>query len=773
MGEGYLIHRFIEILLMTNPRTFSLIVNRNPSSRTGLFQAIRIWSRVVFLMILLAGKGLQAVETPLSSVVPAAYGLIERVIPHEAGHVVVETLSATNDQDVFEVEGRGDKIVLRGNSGVSIASALNWYLQNECHCDISWNCGDQLRVPKPLPAVPEAVRIASPHKYRYAYNFCTHGYTMAWWDWPQWQRELDYLALNGINLALIIEGQESVWVQTLKNLGYTDEEVRAWLVMPSHQPWMYMDNMESYGGPVPQELMARRLELGRKILSRMRELGMEPVLPGYYGMVPPDFQKRFPGTKVHVQGDWGKLKRPDILDPADPVFAKVAREFYAAQNQLFGGANFYAADPFHEGGSTENIDMPAAGRAIFDAMNGATWVLQSWQANPRREMIDALDKNKLLVLDLFCEDHENWRLRDSFYGTPWLWCTIHNFGGNVDMGGRLAWMGQGPVAAMADPQKARMSGIGALMEGSQVNPVVWEYFFGNAWHTTAPNLSRWLDDYVRRRYGAEVPAAQQAWKILAGTIYNAPVAHGEFPVNSVVCARPSLDPNQRAREWASTEPYYDTGKLVTAWKLLLDSAPQTKSSDGYRFDLCDVSRQVLANLARDYDRQIIAAYKSGDAQALRVLTGKMLGLIRDLDVLTGTRQEFLFGNWLADARSWGQTGTEKDLCERNARELLTVWTSNDSITDYSNRQWSGLLGDFYYHRWQLWLEALSNSLTSHVPLDEAATRNHIRDWELSWTRQTGGHFATKPHGDTVAVSLELFARYSPDASLPEAARQAK
>jgi hypothetical protein len=587
---------------------------------------------------------------------------------------------------------------------------------------------------------------------------------MAWWDWPKWERELDFLALSGVNLALVIEGQESVWVQTLKSFGYTDAEVRAWLVMPSHQPWMYMDNMESYGGPVPEELVARRLELGRKIVVRMRELGIEPVLPGYYGMVPPDFQKRFPDAKVHAQGDWGKLKRPDVLDPNDSMFPKVAAAFYEAQHNLFGGAHFYAADPFHEGGSTEGIDIPAAGRAIFNAMSGATWVLQSWQANPRQEMIDALDKNKLLVLDLFCEDHENWRLRNNFNGTPWLWCTIHNFGGNVGMGGRLAWMGEGPVKAMNDDARGRMSGIGLLMEGSGVNPALWELFLENSWRTNAPDLENWLDDYAPRRYGAKIPAAEEAWKILAATVYAPPAKAGEYPVNSVVCARPSLNPEQRAREWAGTEPSYDTAKLVTAWKDLLDAAPWAGASDGYRFDLCDVGRQVLANHAKDYHRQIIAAYKSGDAKALRRFSDKMLGLIRDMDELTGTRKELLLGTWLADARSWGGTKAVKDLCERNARELLTVWTSNDSITDYANRQWNGLLGDFYFHRWQMWLDALNRSLADRVALDETATRKRIRDWELSWTRQTEGDFATRPSGDVVAISKKLFAKYGDEAA---------
>jgi alpha-N-acetylglucosaminidase len=171
-------------------------------------------------------------------------------------------------------------------------------------------------------------------------------------------------------------------------------------------------------------------------------------------------------------------------------------------------------------------------------------------------------------------------------------------------------------------------------------------------------------------------------------------------------------------------------------------------------------------LGTRYNQQIIAAYQTRDAAALRKLSDKMLGLIRDLDELTGTRCEWLLGVWLADARSWGATPAEKDLCERNARELLTTWTSHDNITDYANRQWNGLLGDFYYHRWEMWLKALNDSLAHGTALNTTITRNQIREWELSWTRQTNGHFATKPHGDVIAISKKLFKKYGPDASQP-------
>jgi alpha-N-acetylglucosaminidase len=722
-------------------------------------------------LFLLAGNGLRAADNEQTT--RAAEALIARIVPDAAQHFIVETIPAEKGQDVFEIESRGGKIILRGDTAVAIASALNWYLQNSCRCDISWNCGDQLRLPRPLPALPVKIHIVSPHRFRYAYNFCTYGYTMAWWDWPKWEHELDYLALNGVNLALVIEGQESAWVQTFKNFGYSDEAIRSWVVDPAHLPWMEMDNMESYGGPLSPQLVARRLALGQKIIARMRELGMEPVLPGYYGMVPPDFHKKFPAANVHAQGDWVKLKRPDILDPTDAMFAKVASAYYAAQQTLFGGANFYDADPFHEGGSTTNIDITAAGRAIQGAMGNATWVLQSWEKNPRQEMVDALDKNKVLVLDLFCEDHENWRLRNNFNGSPWLWCAINSFGGNTKFGGRLAWMAQGPEAALTATNKGRMSGIGALMEATGVNPALWERFWGNSWSAGTPDMDLWLSLYAERRYGAKIPTAEQAWDILADTVYSEPppsTAHHNKPAVDMrpILTQPKLPASmiQPIPDRPITQIHYDPAQLVQAWKLLLAAAPQAKMSDGYCFDLCDVGRQALANLSANYNRQITNAFQMRDAKKLQEAGDKMLGLIRDLDELAGTRREWLLGIWIQNARSWGGSREERDQCERNARELLTTWTRYDNIPDYANRQWNGLLGDFYYHRWQMWLEALNASLANNTPFDETATRDKIRNWEVAWTQQTGGHFLTKPHGDAIAISQKLFDKYAEEASMP-------
>jgi len=701
----------------------------------------------------------------------AARQLARRVAPALAGKVTFETIPLDNGHDVFEVESLGGKIVLRGNDGVAMASALNYYLEEFGHCEISWNCGNQLALPNPPPPVPRKVRVVSPHRYRYVYNYCTHGYTMAWWDWPRWERELDFLALKGVNLALIIEGQELVWIRALRQFGYTDDEVRQWLCLPSHQPWQYMSNMEDYGGPVPASLVDRRVALGRKIVARMRELGMEPVLQGYYGIVPSDFRKRFPAAQIHPQGEWGGLKRPDMLDPLDPLFARMAAAFYKVQTEQFGRARFLAADPFHEGGRMEGIDLAACGRAIYGAMGRSspevTWVLQSWQENPRQPMVDALDKSKLLVLDLFCEDRENWRARGQFGNTPWLWCTIHNFGGNVGLSGRLDALREAPVKAFAEagPGRGQMRGIGALMEGSETQPLLWELFFGNAWRSEAPDAGRWLRDYGLRRYGREAPAAQHALQILSETVYGP--AAGDYPLNSVVCARPSLEPYPKARFWGSTEPTYDTTRLVEAWRSLLEAAAACGESDGYRYDLVDVGRQVLADQAGRYHRAIVRAYARKDAAAVKQLGGKLLGLMGDLDELLATRKEFLLGIWLADARRSGATKDEQDLCERAARELITTWTRQDTVTsDYANRQWAGLVGKFYLPRWQTWLGALQSALAAGQAIDVDATRARIREADLAWTRRHDPYPVT-PRGDVIEVSRRLLGKYSADASAPD------
>ena len=162
----------------------------------------------------------------------AARGVLQRVVPEVADAFVLETIPPVDGRDVFEVESADGKIVVRGSSGVAIASGANWYLKYLCHCHLSFN-GDQLQIPQPLPVVAEKIHRVSPYKYRYCFNFCAFSYTLAFWDWAQWQRMIDWMALHGINMPLAVTGQEAVWQNVYRRRGLTDEQLAEFFVGPA------------------------------------------------------------------------------------------------------------------------------------------------------------------------------------------------------------------------------------------------------------------------------------------------------------------------------------------------------------------------------------------------------------------------------------------------------------------------------------------------------------------------------------------------------------
>jgi alpha-N-acetylglucosaminidase len=157
----------------------------------------------------------------------------------------------------------------------------------------------------------------------------------------------------------------------------------------------------------------------------------------------------------------------------------------------------------------------------------------------------------------------------------------------------------------------------------------------------------------------------------------------------------------------------------------------------------------------------VNAYQKKDRPACRTAAARLLQLIRDMDELAATRQEFLLGRWIAEARAWGANDEERKLNEWNARNILTLWGPKDSsLKDYANRQWSGLLADFYLPRWKMFFERLDTALAEGQAFDAKRFEQDVRTWEEQWTHRTDA-YPTAPRGDSVAVAKKLWARYRP------------
>ena len=685
----------------------------------------------------------------LAVVVKAAspiQGLLERIDKGASRKFVIEQVKSPTD--FFELDQKGDKVVIRGNNYVSIATGVNWYLKYYAGIQLSWN-GMTAQLPAVLPAVPQKERHETDLKYRYDFNYCTYSYTMAFWDWDRWEKEIDWMALHGINLPLAVVGADVVWYNVLTKLGYTKDEINEFIAGPAFQGWWLMNNLEGWGGPNPNSWYKQRETLQKQILKRMREYGIRPVLPGYSGMVPHNAKERL-GLNVSDPGLWCGYRRPAFLQPTDPRFNEIADLYYKEMSRLYGKADFYSMDPFHEGGNVAGVDLNAAGQAIWGAMKKANpkavWVAQAWQANPRPQMIGNLEAGDLIVLDLFAESRpqwgdpaSTWYRKDGFGQHDWIYCMLLNFGGNVGLHGRMNQLVNGYYDACAHVNGKRMRGVGATPEGIENNPVMFELLYELPWRAERFSPDVWLQGYLKARYGGELsPEVMEAWRALEHTVYNAPKnSPGEGTLESLLCARPGFHLD-RTSTWGYSKLFYSPDSTSKAADLMLSVAEQYKGNNNFEYDLVDIVRQSNTDKGNALLEDISQSYDRKDKENFRKQTQQFLELILSQDSLLSIRKEFSVSSWLTAARSLGNTDAEKKLYEWNASALITVWgdsiaSNQGGLHDYSHREWSGLLKDLYYPRWKVFFEQKQQELDGK----SAGEAINFYGMERAWAEKIG------------------------------------
>lgn len=694
-------------------------------------------------------------------------GLLERIDSGASKKFIIQVKKGQSD--FFELDQKGDKVVIRGNNYVNIATGLNWYLKYYAGIHLSWN-GMTAELPESLPKVSTPVRKETNLSLRYDFNYCTYSYTMAFWDWERWEKEIDWMALHGINLPLAVVGQECVWKNMLEKLGYSKEEINKFIAGPAFLAWWAMNNLEGWGGPNPDSWYTQQEALQKKILKRMREYGIEPVFPGYSGMVPHDANKKL-GLNVTEPALWNGFTRPAFLLPTDSRFNEIASLYYKELEKLFGKANYYSMDPFHELEDAGSVDFDAAGKAVLKAMKDvnpkATWVIQGWTENPRPEMIKNLNNGDILILDLFSECRPMWGIpsiwkREKGYEQhDWLFCMIENFGGNVGLHGRMDQLLNNFYLTKNNPLAAHLKGIGLTMEGSENNPVMFELMCELPWRPEKFTKEEWLKDYLFARYGVRDEKITQAWSILADGIYNCPFGNNQQgPHESIFCGRPGLN-NFQASSWSKMQNYYDPTSTEAAARLMLEVADKYKGNNNFEYDLVDIVRQSLSDRGRIVYNQTIADFKSFDKKSFAAHSQEFLNILLAQDRLLGTRSEFRVGRWIEQARNLGTTPEEKDLYEWNARVQITTWgnrvCANDGgLRDYAHKEWNGLLKDFYYKRWAAYWQTLQDVLDGKpmVELDYYAMEE---PWTLAHNPYT-----SQPEGDCISVAKEVFNEVFPN-----------
>ena len=664
---------------------------------------------------------------------PGVQALAKRRVPWLAPHLSFSTLASDSD-DVFELSTTNDTVNIAASGANAAAVGLNWYLKYYCHRSMS-HMGDNLSPVYPLPVVPAPVRVDAGARIRYALNYCTYNYSMSFYTWEDWEHELDWMALNGVNTMLVANGEEAVWQRVLQRLGYAPKDIEAYIPGPAYNAWWLMGNLEGWGGPMPQTQIDGRKTLVQKMLARMRTLGIEPVMPGFFGMVPSTLKNKS-GAHIITQGKWGAFTRPDILDPTDTAFDRIAGVFYEETQRLYGkDIHYFSGDPFHEGGITDGIDLGKAGLHIQNAMQryfpGSVWVLQGWQQNPRAEMLAGLDRSKVLVQELFGETTNNWEKRRAYEGTPFVWCMITNYGERPGLFGKLQRYADEPYRAGHGAWGTYLKGVGIMPEGIDNNPVAYDFMLEVGWRREHIDATEWIRDYVLYRYGKYNAAVDSAWQLFLTTIYSSPEGYQEGPPENILCARPALQ-IKSVSTWGTLTKRYDVAVYLRAVKLFASAAPLFKGSDTYAIDLVNFTRQTLANEADTVFANIVAAYNKKELGTFNVQANRFVALSDTMDRLLNTHAYYRLSTYRRQALAAGNTPAEKDNNLRNAMMLITYWGGDDpkedNLHEYAYKEWSGMISGFYKKRWEYYFDHLRGQLKGG-PTAEIDWFRWERDWE--------------------------------------------
>ena len=604
---------------------------------------------------------------------------------------------------------------------------------------------------------------------------------------------LDWLALRGVNLPLAWVANEYFLITLFREVGFNDHEIASFLSGPAFQTWNRFGNIQgSWGGDLPFKWVDDQLELQKKIVQRMVELGMTPVLPAFTGFLPRVATSLFPNATIINGSNWNnfglRYSNTTFLEPTDPLYKQLQKRFIELQKEVYGDvSHIYALDQFNENtplrGDLQYLKSVSSETiaSLKEVDKEAIWLLQGWlffdlQSFWTTDRVEAYlsgsaQENDILILDLYSEGAEQWQRTESYFQKPWIWCLLHDYGGNQGLEGNLNNITTRPLAALA--ANTTMLGMGLTMEGQEGNEIVYDLLLDQAWRNQPIDVPSYVHAWVTRRYGKESisPSILYAWSLLRDSVYNNSYVLQGSVVKSIFELRPNTRGLTGRIGHHGTGLFYDPQAVVnTSWLLLNATAanPCLLDIGTFHNDLTDITRQVLANAFIPHYESLIQTWNSSrNSSEIGIVGFRLLSLLQDLDELLLCDKNFALSGWISNAVSWADgNDTYAQFLEYNARNQLTLWGPgvNPSINDYASKQWSGLVSSYYYPRWLIFVEYLQSTPQGKGYRDsELSTR--LEHFEVGWQTRRWGQLEnesfTLQEGDLWTVAQRVMAKWAP------------
>lgn len=685
----------------------------------------------------------------------AVKDVIERTYPQLARQLIIASSPSAEGRETFSQSVERNKLKVSASSPVAACRGIYDFIRNNAYGISSWT-GNRLALPSDL-SDSQTRQVVSPFSHHYYLNVVTYGYTTPYWSWERWEKEIDWMALHGIDMPLALVANEAISARVWKKLGLTDKEISEYFVGPAHLPWMRMGNISGIDGPMPDEWHEDQIKLQHQILKRMRSLGMRPICPGFAGFVPQAMKRLYPDIQI-TETSWGGAFHNWMLSPQEDLFHTIGKMFIEEWEKEFGKNEYYLVDSFNE------MDIPfppkndpkrytllaSYGDKVYQSIKAgnpdATWVMQGWMFGYQRyiwdeptlrALVSKVPNDKMLLLDLavdynrcFWHSEVNWEFYKGFFNKPWVYSVIPNMGGKSGMTGILDFYANGHLDALNSANRGRLVAHGMAPEGIENNEVIYELIADAGWSDQKIDVMSWLKNYSLSRYGTYNEAIDLFWRSMLKSVYGSFTDHPRYNWQF----RPGL--TRRGTINICPEFYIGIEQLAK-------SAEKMKGNPFFEYDFREWAVAYAGGKAEELTQQIETAYQNEDLQQAAQLEHQFVALLQQMDRVLAGHPTKDMQRWIDFARQHGKDNMAlADYYEKNARRIVTIW--GPPVDDYSARIWSGLIRDYYLPRWQHYFE----QKRSGQPFD-------FPKWERQWVVQQKGLSPVQTTGDAFDAAIRL------------------
>ena len=362
-----------------------------------------------------------------------------------------------------------------------------------------------------------------------------------------------------------------------------------------------------------------------------------------------------------------------------------------------------------------------------------------WTNDRAKAYLGGVKNENMLLLDSFAETKPVWEKLKDFFGKPWIWCQLHNYGANMGMYGQVSTITANPIEALS--KSPSLVGFGLSMEGQQGNEIVYDLLLDQAWSDVPIYTEEYFRNWASRRYKTSQIQARgtlwSAWDYMHTHIYDNKNKTIECVSKSILELAPSIDGMLGRLGHHPTDLSYTLENMVQSFNFMhgashVDKDPSLWEQPAYLYDLTDITRQVLTGFFQADYLDLIRIWKAHPRRKSLITKAgdRLISRLETLDLALSSNSAFTLSTWINAARSQTHNSTLADFYEYNARLQITGWGPDGQINDYGSKSWGGLVQQYYIPRWKIFIQYLKEVKPKRYK--ESVLQDRLRHFERKW-----------------------------------------